>query len=322
MMQQMFLGQGPGVTIEDVFAVTTYTGDGSSSRSINNGLDLDGEGGIVWIKSRNLTNDHILHSTDFTSDVLSLRPNDGGDYFNPGSTLTGYNNNGWTMGNNQLVNGNNDTYVAWSFLKSAEFFDVVTYSGNSTSGRTISHNLGAVPGMIWIKCLNSSLNWRIYHTYLGNTKSRPLNNTDAPITSSGYWNNTTPTSSVFTLGSDNDVNVTGNDYVAYLFAEDTSDKIKCGGYIGNGTASNTITTGFETQFLFVNLSDNGNNDYHVYDTTRGMIASSSHRLEANTSDIEVDTSANNFYSTSTGFVANNVYNVSGWTYLYMAIAAP
>ena len=320
MMQQMFLGQSPGLTIEDVFSVDTYTGNGTS-QTITNGIDLAGDGGLVWIKNRDVTQSHIL--TDSEKPLNNYLYSDTNQsQFNNFNAVTAFNSDGFDVGGSLLVNDLSNGHVAWTFRKSRKFFDVVTYSGNSTAGRTISHNLDAVPGMIWIKCLNSSLNWRIYHTYLGNTKSRPLNNTDAPITSSGYWNNTTPTSSVFTLGSDNDVNVTGNDYVAYLFAEDTSDKIKCGGYIGNGTASNTITTGFETQFLFVNLSDNGNNDYHVYDTTRGMIASSSHRLEANTSDIEVDTSANNFYSTSTGFVANNRYNVADWTYLYMAIAAP
>tara|TARA_R100000005_G_C4963983_1_gene179554 strand:+ start:228 stop:1196 length:969 start_codon:yes stop_codon:yes gene_type:complete len=322
MMQQMLLGYGPsGYKIDDVFSVDTYTGN-SSTQTITNDIDLSGKGGLVWIKSR--TGGMLSHqlATTVGGSNNYLNTNSNGHYSNFSSTtkITSFNSNGFSLGSNSGVNGG-DNYVAWTFRKASEFFDIVTWSGNGTSGRTISHNLGAVPGMIFVKCTSDNRTWRIYHTYLGNTRARPMT-TSAAETNSAFWNNTTPTSSVFTLGNDNDVNATGKDYIAYLFAEDTSDIIKCGGYVGNGGFTNTITTGFQTQFLFVNRSELGFSNFQLWDTTRGMQQFSSKRLEANTTDSEFNTSSGNFYSTSTGFVANNTYNVQNRKYMYMAIAAP
>jgi len=329
-MQQILLGLGgaAGINVDDVFAVTTYTGNGGSSRSINNGLDLDGEGGIVWIKSRNLTNNHVLHSTDFVTDVLSVSPNTTNPYDNHGGVLTGYNNNGWTMGNNSLVNGFNDTYVAWSFLKAAKFFDVVTYTGNSTAGRTISHNLDAVPGAIWVKELTVGDSWACYHKATGNTKAYFLNTDGTGTTNGTPWNNTTPTSTEFTVGSDAQVNGSSRSYVAFLFAEDTENLIKCGDYAGNGTLNNgpTVTLGFEPQWIIIKAAESSGQNWNIGDSARGFTSSvgstDGKELRANTTGSE--NTRRTLVTTSTGFQimdSSNELNESQKDYFYIAIAA-
>ena len=147
--------------------------------------------------------------------------------------------------------------MAWSFRKQEKFFDVVTYTGDGTTGRSVAHNLGSVPGMIWIKNLSSE-SWVVYHRGIGNTKSLTLNTTAAADTSSAYWNNTNPTSTHFTLGNAGGPrNENGVSYVAYLFAHDEqeygedSDEaiIKCGSYTGNTSSKPNINLGFGLGFL-------------------------------------------------------------------------
>ena len=321
MMQQMMLGHGAaaGIDVDDVFAATAYTGNASSSRSINNGLDLDGEGGIVWIKSRNLTNDHVLHSTSWYAPG-ALTPNKQGDFISHGSVLTAYNNNGWTMGNNGLVNGYNDTYVAWSFRKASKFFDVVSYTGNGTAGRTVSHNLGTVPGMIWVKQTNGSSDWIVYHKGLGNTKFIRLNTNGAAQTFS-VWNNTTPTATEFTVGTLGAINGNGNEFVAFLFADD--DLMSFGTYAGNETSSKTINVGFEPQLVMVKALDNGSVDWFIWDTTRGIGTANNADKALRVNTDETEGSGNVINTTSTGFTITSsslAYNGDA-DYIYWAIAA-
>ena len=326
MMQQMMLGHGAaaGIDVDDVFAATAYTGNASSSRSINNGLDLDGEGGIVWIKSRNLTNDHVLHSTSWYAPG-ALTPNKQGDFISHGSVLTAYNNNGWTMGNNGLVNGYNDTYVAWSFRKASKFFDVVSYTGNGTAGRTVSHNLGTVPGMIWVKQTNGSSDWIVYHKGLGNTKFIRLNTNGAAQTFS-VWNNTTPTATEFTVGSLGAINGSGNNFTAFLFADE--DPIKCGSYVGNSSLNNgpTVNLGFEPQWVLIKAADVTGQNWNIFDSSRGFTSSAGQTdgkiLRANSQNSE--STGRTIITTSTGFQvmdASNELNSGQDSYVYMAIAA-
>lgn len=322
MMQQMLLGLGPsGINIDDVFSVDTYTGNGGTSLSINNGIDLSGEGGLVWIKTRSANSDHYAFDTERGSNK-SILPNDTASQSTHLSNdgLTSFNSNGFTVGGVPPAVNYTQNYVAWTFRKAPEFFDIVTYTGNGTAGRTISHNLGAVPGAIWVKVLSAGDSWGCYHTSMGNTKALWLNDYTPGTTNGAPWNNTSPTSSVFTVGSDNQFNGSGRTYVAYLFAEDTDNLIKCGSYTGNGSASQTITTGFDVQWL-ITKPDTTYGDWVIWDTTRGMTTSSSSRLYANR-NYDEDTGSNGAATTTNGFIADNYYNVSGRSYTYIAIAAP
>ena len=164
--------------------------------------------------------------------------------------FSSFNSNGYTLGgtDNQM-NGTGSTYCDWVFRKCRGFFDIVTYTGNGTYGLSISHNLGSVPGFIMVKKTSGTDGWFCYHRSLGNTKM-VLNGTGAAGTATQYWNDTSPTDTTFTVGTDTAVNANGETYVAYLFAhndgsfgEDSDEAvIKCDSYAGTGS------TGFVCRF--------------------------------------------------------------------------
>lgn len=317
---------GAGVeTIDDVFSVDLYTGS-SSGNTVSNGINLSGEGGLVWLKNRDNANNHYLFDTN--RGALNVLFADSILYQQSGisNSLTAFNSNGFTLGGNGNINNQGDDFVAWTLRKAPKFFDVVTYSGNWTA-RTIAHNLGSVPGFIWVKDLSDNNNWYCYHPTIGNERVLHLDsNYHQLYRGAGAWNSTDPTSSVFSLGTDNEVNRSGHTYVAYLFAED-ENFIKCGSYIGNGTTSNTVNVGFEPQYLLVKGAPlNFFSDWFVIDNTRGVgngTGAVDQLLKPSRTDAEDFADYVSF--TSTGFTVNttvSTVNQNAVTYVYMAIAAP
>jgi len=235
---------------------------------------------------------------------------------------------GWSAGT-----GASTDYLSWMWKRAPNYFDVVAYTGNSTAGHTVSHNLGVAPEMIWVKKRNSSSNsnWKVYHASNGNNYHMFLNLTSKGATSAGSWNNTTPTESVFTLGTQQDVNNSGDTYIAYLFAS-LDGVSKCGGYTGNGAgeyvtggSSQTIDCGFTSgaRFVLIKSTSIASNDWHVWDTTRGIISGNDPHLSLNTTAAEV-TSDDSVDANSSGFTVNQVaatnVNASGETYIFYAIA--
>ena len=325
MMQMMLAAAGGGVSVDDVFSAFTYSGN-STNRTITNNINLSGEGGAVWIKGRDVNNSHYLFDTERgVTDVLNPDSNlyESGGVAN---SLTAFNSDGFDLGTNTNINDSSNDYIAWTWRKQSRFFDVVTYTGNSTAGRTISHDLGCVPGFIWVKNLSQSDDWYCYHPGTGNTKILRLNSNSYPLVRSpGAWNDTSPTSSVFTVGTDDEVNKTGENYVAYLFAED-EQLIKCGSYTGDGENSNTINVGFEPQFLLIKAAPtNFNSNWFMYDTARGIgtAANADKLLKADVTHAEESTDFINL--TSTGFTITGSVgsiNANNITHVYMAIAAP
>jgi|9_EtaG_2_1085328.scaffolds.fasta_scaffold17020_2 hypothetical protein len=320
---------GAGLEVEDVFRTYLYDGTGST-QTITNGVDLNGEGGLVWIKSREIGYNSQIYDTargatyymETTSTNASVAESNG---------LTAFNNSGFSIGSDAPINhSNNSGYVSWTFRKAPKFFDVVTYTGTGST-TTISHNLGAVPGMIIIKCTSGTGNWRVYHRGLdgGNAPEDYvllLNGNNEQNNSSSYWNDTAPTSTHFTVAGDDDVNDFGDTFVAYLFAHNDGDGnfgpdadqdiIKCGQY-QEQTGANVVNLGFEPQFLLIKKYT-ASGDWWLIDTMRGMTANGSNALlRANTGATEV-TSANNWEVTPTGF-ANYESSGSGANYIYMAI---
>lgn len=315
--------------IEDVFSTYLYTGNGST-QTITNGIDLSGKGGLVWIKSRSNALDHNLVDTErgITKFLESNTTNAQGTDL---QLFDSFNSNGFSIDLDATINTNNATYTSWTFRKQAKFFDVVTWSGNSTAGRTIPHNLGSVPGCIIVKCTSNITDWAVYHRSLSSAANAlQLNTTGAQITATTYWNSTAPTSSVFTVGADNDVNATGRTYVAYLFAHDaggfgpnnTDNVITCGSYTGNGSATGpTITLGYEPQFLIIkNITAAAS--WFMFDNMRGMpVGYSDPYLLPNTSAAEA-TGIDYVEPLATGFqlkVANANVNASANTYIYIAV---
>jgi len=319
---------GDKPNIADVFSTYLYAGDGGY-RTITNAIDLSNEGGMVWIKDRDAVTDHRIFDTARGA-TKALQSNSTSSEATKTTQLTAFNSTGFNLGGDADVNGSND-YVSWTFRKAPKFFDVVTYTGNATAGRTIAHSLGGDVGMMMIKNVSMSGNWVVYHKSTAATKYLYLNTTVAAGTYSGFWNDTAPTSTDFTLGSNNTVNNTGDTFVAYLFADNTAEDadeqmIKCGSYTGNGTDNSLIANlGWEPQFMLVKRT-NAASDWIVVDSMRGAVAGGTvNNLYANgTSATAV---AGSVAPSSEGIRTGNSgdwgeSNASGGNYIYMAIRAP
>ena len=335
-------GGGDPLYVDDVFSTFLYEASGTT-QAINNGIDLAGEGGMVWIKNRangsSFTNHTVVDSERIGSyGHKSVYPNLTEAEFNPTATsnavVTSFSSNGFTRGGNGNVS--NGTNVSWSFRKAPGFFDVVTYTGTG-SVQNISHSLGSTPGMIMVKHLNGTSDWSVWHRSLSVSQRSQLrlNTTSAEITTNtDYWGNTAPTSTQFTVGNSLLTGGNGQTYVAYVFAHDDQSFgtdgdeaiIKCGSYTGNGSGNGPVVNlGFEPQFLLTKKTSGGDaGTWTVLDNMRGINADgNAARLYPNTSDSESDATVLSL--TSTGFqlkTAGNSYNANGATYIYMAIRRP
>jgi hypothetical protein len=266
---------GPKAYVEDVFSTWLYTGN-NSTQTITNGIDLSGKGGLVWIKSRSNAVNHVLTDTQRGADKLLYSNTTNGE----ASGTWGVNSFSATgfgiTGSDNLNNTNGFTYASWTFRKAEKFFDVVTYTGNG-SNRTINHNLGSVPGTIIVKRTDTTGDWQVYHRSLANTEYLVLNTTAAKATGTTRWNSTTPTSTVFSLGTDATVNANGGTYVAYLFAHDAggfgdagSDSVvSCGSFTTDGSGNATVNLGWEPQWIITKRSS-GTGNWEAFDSMRGM----------------------------------------------------
>jgi len=316
---------GEALNVEDVFSTYLYEGTGSAL-TINNGIDLAGEGGLVWQKLRNQAKNHNLFDT--VSGVNKyLSSNQPTEQLTDANINFAFNANGFSMNNSySTLNALNDEGVSWTFRKAPKFFDIVTYTGDGVAGRTISHNLGTTVGSIFVKRTDAGWPWQVYHRGLSNpaTKMLQLHNTEAEIT--GFWYGAAATSTEFTVNSSNSVNQSGGTYVAYLFAHNDGDGefgadgdldiIKCGSY----TASNSgvsINLGFEPQWVMIKRTDSSQS-WYIFDTMRGFTASDNPvTLKPDSSDAEGGLAK--YRITSTGFQWNSDSGDSGREYIYMAI---
>jgi len=176
--------------------------------------------------------------------------------------------------------------------------------------------------MIVVKSRSIATNWNVFHSDIGNTKSAMLNITDTPYTNSAYWNNTSPTSSVFSIGSgaSGDINSSGNTYIAYCFAN--SDIIKAGSYTGNGSTDGVfVYTGFRPAWVMIKRTDSTSN-WHMVDSERDSYNMAIRQLQANLSNTEISV-AYGWDILSNGFklrTDGNNFNASGGTYIYLAFA--
>jgi hypothetical protein len=311
----------PPTYIEDVFSTYLWTGTGAN-RTITNGIDLSTNGGLVWIKSRNFADNHNLFDTTrgVTNRLFSNLTN---AQSAAATSLTAFTSSGFSLGSNGAVNADEFLYASWTFREQPKFFDIVTYTGDGIAGRTVAHNLGSVPATIIVKRTDGATNWRVYHRSLGATKYLDLDETNAAATATTIWNDTAPTSAVFSVGTNSGVNASGGTYVAYLFAHDAGgfgitgldNVISCGSFtVSGGNAS--VTLGYEPQWVLVkNITDAGN--WLLFDIMRGMpVGGGDAYLQPNTSNAE--SSGTDFINlTATGF---NITNLGGsQTFIYIAI---
>lgn len=318
-------GAGGANYIEDVFSTYLYTGDFIANKTIDNGIDLATKGGMVWVKSRDQSFSHYLGSPQVTRELSSNTSSIGEA---SGTLFYSYNSNGFSLQSANGVNGSGYTYASWTFRKQPKFFDIVSYTGTGAN-RTIAHNLGSTPGCIIVKRTDTTSDWQVYHQSLANTQYTVLNTTAAAATGATRWNSTTPTSSVFSVGTDTTVNASGGTYVAYLFASNaggfgaagTDNVITCGAVTTDASGNATVNLGYEPQWLMVKRSSNTGN-WDMYDTMRGFPGQNPagtvnlQSLYANLSNAET-TGNNYYYPTSTGFVVNGFAASS--TFIYIAI---
>jgi hypothetical protein len=239
-------------------------------------------------------------------------------------SVTSYNNTGITFGDDLaqgVVNANGISYINWLFGRAPSFFDEVCYTGTGTAGQTYTHNLGVAPELIIVKNRTTASQWLIYQNSLGNTQYL-LFTTAASASGSFAWNNTSPTSSVFSVGTSGACNTAGENYVAYLFAT-LAGVSKVGSYTGTATTLQ-IDCGFTAgaRFVLIKRADS-TGDWYVWDSARGIVAGNDPYLLLNSTAAEVtntdyvDTYSAGFEISSTAPAA---INASGGSFIFLAIS--
>ena len=320
---------GEALNVEDVFSTYLYDGN-DSTQTITNGIDLSGEGGLVWIKSRSSEDNHALQDTERGADYWLLS----------NSTLVqqnneinfAFNSDGFSQNNTFGITNNSDySYASWTFRKAPKFFDVVTYTGTG-SAQSISHDLGTTVGTLIVKRTDDADSWRVYHREMDATAPQNyymnLDGTDASAAASTVWNNTAPTDTTFTVGTSGSVNASGGTYVAYLFAHNDGeggDIIKCGSFTTPASAADTfVDLGFEPQWLLVkNTGITGS--WRIIDVMRGMPTGSGTTAlyaEQSYSESTIGSSVNLFNANPTGFTLTSTghpYFGNSQDVIYIAI---
>jgi hypothetical protein len=322
------------------FNTVTYTGDGASPKSITGvGFKPD----FVWSKSRSTAENHNLYDA-VRGGTQGLRSNltNAETSSNIYGYVSTFNTDGVTYisggTNNDLNNGSGVTFVNWNWLganttvsntsgsitstvsaNTTSGFSVVSWTGAGSAG-TVGHGLGAVPKFIITKKRNNTGNWACYHSSLGNTQYVYLNSTNASATYSGFWNNTTPTSTLISLGTDDNVTGNGDNIIAYCFAE-VKGFSKAFSYTGNGSTDGTfVYLGFRPAWIIYKIT-NGADHWIIFDNKRNTYNVVTNYLLANLSNAEGSATSVDFLSN--GFklkTSASGNNGSGQTFIGMAFA--
>jgi hypothetical protein len=325
---------GNFLAVEDVFSTWLYTGNGGT-QTITNGIDLAGKGGMVWIKSRVGGTSNFLFDTTRGVNV-EINSNTTDANVTLANSVTAFNSNGFAVGSASGINGNGDTYVSWAFREAPNFFDVVAYTGNGVSGRQIAHNLGSTPGCIIIKATSvggtpagwvAPANWWVFHRGLASPSNFSLRlNTTAAQNNSGGLEATSTTFTVYGSSTDSVLadNVSGVQYVAYLFAHNTASDgiIQCGSFTTNASGRSTpINLGWEPQLVLYKAA-NVTSAWYIFDQMRGFFADQNGReLRPNSANDEQ--SSDQLFVNATGFQMGTPAGTGGGeanaTYIYVAI---
>ena len=321
----------------DYFNTVLYTGT-ENSNTISVGFEPD----FTWIKRRNSARDHqLFNSTTGANTVLSSNLNSAEEGTGAGGWTP--NSDGFVVHQHVKTNSNGDTYVGWNWKAETSFtndasstsvgsidsagsvntdagFSIITYTGTG-SAATIAHGLGAAPAMILFKNRSRATNWLVYHKDIAATKFLYLNVTDAEGTDSGHFNDTEPTSTVFSVGGANGTNYSGENLIAYCFAEKQGYS-KFGRYDGNNSDDGTfVYTGFSPAMIICKRTDGAGNDWRIIDNKRDFFNVSDARLKPNTSAAEDTNTQLDFTSNGFKFRASAGDLNGTSTYIYMAFAS-
>jgi hypothetical protein len=305
------------------FDATVYTGSTGTNNIVNSGgMAPD----FVWVKSRSQNYPHYLYDAVRGTGAKALSSNSTGVEGADGTSITSFNSNGFTFTGNSGANDPtfSNGYVGWQWKEGpTQGFDIVTYTGNGAN-RTIAHNLGVAPKMIITKARNdATYGWTTYHVSVGAGACLFLNTTGASNAGINIWNNTAPTSSVFSVGSDLFANQNTTTYVAYLFSE-VAGFSKFGSYTGNGSTDGPfVFCGFRPRFILFKKTS-ATDDWVIYDTARDEYNVASKNLypngsfaeDSNTTNRSADILSNGFKLRSSGTFLNG----SGATFIFAAFA--
>ena len=326
----------------DFFNTKLYTGNDGTQSVTGVGFKPD----WIWIKTRAQSNNSTVF--DIVRGVTKRLRINQSNAENTSSGVTSFNSDGFTVGSDSA--GNSGTMVAWNWKAGTSFtndasgtgigtidsagsfndtsgFSIVTYTGNGSSGASVKHGMNQKPAMLIVKDRDASNEgWLVYHQKLGATKYLRLNETGAAASGSAYWNNTLPTSSVFTIGNNDVINKSGDDYVGYCFAEKPGYS-KFGEYRGNSSDDGTfVYTGFKTAFVIFRRSSASSSNWVMQDNKRVNFSTgtneNSYSLKSNTDAAEV-TNESEIDLLSNGFKFRNAItdnNADGSDYIYMAFA--
>ena len=324
------------------FQPKLWTGTGGS-----NTLTLDGSENMqpdwVWIKDRQDT--HLHNLFDSVRGVTKRIHSDTTDAESThAESLKSFDSDGFTLGTQTNVNQSSHTNVSWNWKAGTSFsndasatsvgtidssgsvstdagFSIVIRTGTGSAG-TIKHGLSTVPTMIITKMRNDTESWGVYHVGVGNTKYFKSDTNEVADTSSGVWNDTTPTTSVYSVGNSALVNGSSKTYVDYIFSE-VKGYSKFGSYTGNGNADGTfVYTGFKPAWFMLKRT-NGSNGWAMFDNKRDPENSVDKLLFAHLSNAEQPEDTYHFDFLSNGFKIRDTdadWNASGGTYIYMAFA--
>jgi hypothetical protein len=323
-------------------AATTYTGTGATLAVSNAVNTVSFQPDLVWLKARNDIYDHYLLDSvrGATKTISSNLITAEATYTN---NLTSFNTNGFSLGNQNNINFLTNTYVGWQWkaggtavsntagtitssvsANTTAGFSVVTYTGTGANA-TVGHGLGVAPGMVITKSRSdNTYGWATYHTSVGAGGCLFINTTGATNSGVNIWNNTGPTTSVFSIGTDAYANFNTKTYVAYCWAP-VAGYSAFGSYTGNGSADGPfIYTGFRPRWVMIKSSTDATVGWLVYDSSRNTYNSTGANLRPNTADIEGTQTANllDFVSNGVKIRGDNTgsINLSAATYIYAAFA--
>ena len=323
-------GGGSAGFVDDVFSAYVYEGRNSSFR-LRNGIDLYNEGGLVWIKSRSGTKSHQLVDTERGQSKYLSSETKNGEIIDADGRVRYFNNDGFSLGTNNEVNGSGEDYASWTFRKSPSFFDCVTYTGDGGPDlRSIPHNLGITPGMIITKNIKDSSDWFVWHRGLTALTALKLNLNRPPETQGALPS--PPTDQEFFV-QDSLNNEKNKEYVAYVFAHDDSDEgiIQCGTY--KGALNNKIDLGWEPQWLLIKQAQSPQQEnWIILDSMRGIVKDGAdsalfpNLAEAERSGANGSAQSTEWVNlTATGFELPDTHgevNTTRQDYIYMAIRRP
>ena len=328
----------------DYFNTKLYTGNGGTQSITGVGFQPDWS----WFKKRNSTADSSL--MDAVRGVRkSLTSNNTEVEYTESAGLSAFDSDGFSFDGAGFdhVNTNGDTFASWNWLgangttantdgtisstvsaNTTSGFSIVSWTGNATAGATIGHGLGVTPKVIILKGTDQNDGWFVQHQDLGATKFLRLQDTNAVTTQTNVWNNTAPTSNVFSVGNGSGTNGNGNQFITYCFAEKQGYS-KFGSYKGNGSTDGTfVYTGFKPAFLIVKNVDAGES-WGMHDNKRPGLGNGNapvghFELYPNLSNVENSAgAAGQIDFLSNGFklrTATNSLNVTQ-NYIYMAFAS-